>query len=346
LNTPPNTNKFTSNNFFLHEVLMATNKKFKNLNHKKTGPDQNPAVTASHNSVAYIESFWPYLANEILSDLDKLGTSITHNEKGETQRISSEELRKNFIEKNTNHPDKQHISRLASILSSAAVMQQVLSAATTNWAAKFDSNEPKCPLSFALDPEQYVSLRVLLPEKSTSKTVPESNAPTLVIGGTSTAVNLCWNFLYRMPIAYKEATGETLDRKSAKRVWSDTKDFLFKLGAGSLTAFVALASACSADTNELIWEGAADLSMEKIGGKFVWKMNGEMYNRYNIILKKIETRQNAHYVGCAALHARSAPLPLSEQWSDQPSKNGDLSIFSELLRWVTAVANKQYFEYL
>jgi len=325
---------------------METNKNFKKISHKKTNPTQDDAVTASHNSVTYIESFWPYLAREIASDSDKLGMSIVHREKGRSQRISSEELRKNFIAQNEGDPDKEHISRLASILSSAAVMQQVLSAATTNWSENFDAPESKCPLPFILDSEQYVSLRVLLPEKNTSKKIPQSNAATLVIGGTATALNLCWNFLYQMPIAYKKETGEILDKESAKEIWSDTRDLLFKIGAGSLTAFVALASACSADTDDLIWEGASDLSLEKVDGKFVWKMNKEMYNRYTIILNKIKIRQNDQYIGCAALHARSVPLPLSELWSDQPSKDNDLSIFSELLRWVTAVANKQYFEYL
>ncbi len=341
MNNPPNTNKPTQDEFFLHEVLIATNKKFKKLNHKKT--DQNPAVAASHNSVTYIESFWPYLSSEISSDPDKMGTSILHNENGKGHRVSTEELCNNFIEQNSNHPDKQHISRLASILSSAAVMQQVLTIATNNWATTFNTHESKCPLSFDLNPKEYVSLRVLLPEKTISGKAPESNAPTLVIGGTSTAVNLCWNLLYRMPAAYKEAMGEDLDNAVAKKIWSDTRELIFKLGAGSLTSFVALASACSEDANELIWEGTSDLSIEKIGGQFIWKMNGAMNKRYNIILEKIEARQNKQYVGCAALHARSDPLPLSEKWSDPPSKDNDLSIFSELLRWVTAVANKNYF---
>jgi hypothetical protein len=325
---------------------METNKNFTKISHKKASLAQDDSVTASHNSVTYIESFWPFLAHEIASDPDKLGISIVHREKGQSQRISSEELRKNFIAQNDEHPDKAHISRLASILSSAAVMQQVLSAATTNWSENFDAPEAKCPLPFILNSEEYVSLRVLLPEKNTFKKIPQSNAATLVIGGTATALNLCWNFLYQMPIAYKKETGEVLDKESAKRIWSDTRDLLFKIGAGSLTAFVALASACSADTDDLIWEGASDLSLKKIDGQFIWTMNKEMYGRYNIISNRIKTRQNDRYIGCAALHARSVPLPLSELWSDQPSKDNDLSIFSELLRWVTAAANRQYFRYL
>ncbi len=109
------------------------------------------------------------MAHEIASDPDKLGISIVRHEKGRSQRISSEELRKNFITQNDKHPDKAHISRLASILSSAVVMQQVLSAPTTNWPENFDAPEVKCPLPFILNSEEYVSLRVLLPEKTPSK---------------------------------------------------------------------------------------------------------------------------------------------------------------------------------
>ena len=48
-------------------------------------------------------------------------------------------------------------------------MQQVLSAATTNWSENVDAPEAKYPLPFMLNSEEYVSLRVLLPEKTPSK---------------------------------------------------------------------------------------------------------------------------------------------------------------------------------
>ena len=66
-------------------------------------------------------------------------------------------------------------------------------------------------------------------------------------------------------------------------------------------------------------------------------------SRYKALLGQISGDQHGHYVGCAALFTRAAALPLATAWADSIESDKDPIVFAELLRWITAVARKQYF---
>ncbi len=322
-------------------VLEDTNSKFKKQPHPKTNPlspDEND------HSTKYIDAFWPHVVNEITSDPDKLGLSVIIKEKGRNLRVNAEDLRQNFISQHDDKSNSAEILRLACVLSSSSVMQRVLNSATSNWASEFRGFKPKCLLSFDLPQEKYVSLRMLLPLKKTDKDSIESNAPTLVMGGTATAISLCWNLINRIPDAYNELTSVPIGQKEAKQIWEASRELMFSFGTGSLTAFVAFVSACSENTDELIWDGVDGLSLQQVDNRFVWYMSENMLERYKQIHERVQEAQKGAYSGCAALYAKANPLPLNEDWAHPVI--GQESVFSELLRWVGAIANKQYFSKL
>ena len=126
-------------------------------------------------------------------------------------------------------------------------------------------------------------------------------------------------------------------------IWRDTRELIFRLGNGSLASFIALASACSSNSTSMLWDGVNDLELTKEGHRIIWCANPKLVHRYSKILETIIDAQKGEYLGCAALFARSSPLPLASAWSEPRDALKEQNIFSELLRWITAVARKQYF---
>ncbi|MGR8920967.1 MAG: hypothetical protein ACU85V_15235 [Gammaproteobacteria bacterium] len=325
------------------EVFDAVNAGFERQRHPRAARgDEPPAVAASLASVDYINAFWPHLARHIEQDPDRLGTSFLADAGGERRRVSAEELRQAFIDDPANAGDPQAAARLAGILTSLAVMSQVLNAAVADWAEDFAARPPRCPLSFEVDVETYVSLRMLLKRREARGQVA-GNAPTLVMGGTATAVTMCWNLLAEIPRAYGELTGEAPSRAAIEDVWADTRELIFRIGSGSLAAFVAFASACSSDSAAMRWDGAGDLGLTRRGERYAWTMNAALEARFEAMLARVQADQQGAYVGCAALYARAPALPLDSAWADPVDAERPQVVFAELVRWIAAVARRQYF---
>ena len=154
---------------------------------------------------------------------------------------------------------------------------------------------------------------------------------------------MCWNLLRRMPSAYYECKQIELDRGTAERIWEQTRELIFRIGGGSLAAFVAFASACSSNAAALKWDGAKDLGLVAPAGRHVWTMNSALLRRFDGILTTVRESQRGHYVGCAALFARADPLPLSPDFADAVTGDREPTVFSELIRWITPVARAEYF---
>jgi hypothetical protein len=322
----------------VQNILEDTNNRYK----KRLYQDKAPALSReTQESTKYIDAFWPHVANEITRDPDKLGLSVIVREKSGDIRVNAEDLRLNFISQHKDKNNTPEILRLAGVLSSSAVMQRVLNSATGKWVSEFQGLKPKCLLEFDIPQEKYVSLRMLLPLKTGTQNPIESNAPTLVMGGTATAISLCWNLINRIPGAYEALCGEPVSQAEAKQIWAASRELLFTFGTGSLAAFVSFVSACSENTDELIWDGTKDLTLHRVSDRFVWHMNSSMIDRYNDIHERVTNAQKNEYSGCAALYAKAATLPLNSKWANPAS--GQQSVFSELLRWVGAIADKQYF---
>jgi len=325
----------------VQNILADTNTRYI----KRLYQDNDPSLSReTQKSTKYIDAFWPHVADEITSDPDKLGLSVIVREKNGDTRVNAEDLRMNFISQHNDKNNTREILRLAGVLSSSAVMLRVLNSATGKWLSEFQGSKPKCLLEFDLPREEYVSLRMLLPLKTDAQNPVESNAPTLVMGGTATAISLCWNLINRIPNAYEALCGKPVSQAEAKKIWAASRELLFTFGAGSLAAFVSFVSACSENTNELIWDGTQDLTLTRVNDRYVWHMNNSMIDRYNEIHGRVINAQKNEYSGCAALYTKAAPLPLNSKWATPAS--GQQSVFSELLRWVGAIADKQYFSKL
>lgn len=322
----------------IHEVdliLDAVNAMFTRLRHSQSEPPLPPPVEASHVSVAYIEAFWPHVARLIADDPQGLGMSFELD----GQRRDLEGARRDPELRARAGNDLFALS----ILAPMRVMNELLNAATGAWAKELRSQGMGCPLHYALDAEQFVSLRTLLPHRDDGESPVGANAPTLVMGGTTTAITLCWNLLWRLPGAYRELTGRHADRATMDELWIATRELIFRIGGGSLIAFVSFASACTSRVDALLWEGMSDLSLAQVDGRYVWTMNDALFQRMLEMVNRIHLAQEGHYVGCAALYARAAPLALSGEVSDLSDGARQPTIFSELVRWITAVARAQYF---
>lgn len=329
-------------------VLAATNATFERLRHPRDDEAAGapPAARASSDSVAYIRAFWPHLAQLIETDPDHLGLSFTPPDApaGDADaRIHANDIRENFLSQAPDGGKAPEHQRLGAVLSSLAVMTQVLNQASRNWARDFSDIPPRCPLRFHLEAEDYVSLRMLLPRRGEAESRPQANAATLVVGGTTTALNLCWNLLNRAPAALREITGREATRADIERVWADTRELIFRVGAGSLSAFVAFASACSSNTSAMLWDGIDDLGLTRRDDGFEWVMNGQLEARYDALLETLVDGQQGVYLGCAALFARAPALPLATAWADTAPAGEDAIVFAELVRWIGAVARRQYF---
>jgi hypothetical protein len=321
-----------------HEVALildAVNAMFTRLRHSHNEPPIPPPVVASHTSVDYIEAFWPHVARLIADDPQGLGMSFELD----GQRRDLDMARRDPELRARAGNDLFALS----ILAPMRVMNELLNAATSAWARELRSQGMGCPLKYSLDAEQFVSLRTLLPHRDDGDSPVGANAPTLVMGGTTTAITLCWNLLWRLPSAYRELTGAHVDRATIDELWAATRELIFRIGGGSLIAFVSFASACTSRVDALLWEGMNDLQLARVEGRFVWTMNEALFQRMLETVNRIHLAQQGHYIGCAALYARAAPLALLGEQSELGDESRQPTVFSELVRWITAVARAQYF---
>ena len=329
------------------DIFEEINSKFKREKLTRSQDDNVPfkEQTAESRSIAYIQSFWPHVADAITADPSKLGLSVVGTFQGKRQRLDADTLKQNFIE----HPDHQSdplaAERIGAILSSLAMMQQILNQAVLTWVNDFQTAPPRCPYPFDVAIDDFVSLRTLMPlrEERSDHSNIGANAPSLVMGGTTTAITMCWNLLNEIPHAYKVLTGLTPNRPTVENIWSETRELIFRIGAGSLTAFVSFASALSSDSSAMIWEGSSKLSLVKEKERFTWVVDDDLAKNIAEIHKNISTQQHKKYYGCTALYAKTEPLPLNSQWADEIDSSREHLIFSELIRWITAIARKQFF---
>ncbi len=86
-----------------------------------------------------------------------------------------------------------------------------------------------------------------------------------------------------------------------------------------------------------------DLQLARVDGRYVWTMNEAFFQRTLEMVNRIHLAQQGHYLGCAALYARAAPLALAGELSDLSDGARQPTIFSELVRWITVVARAEYF---
>lgn len=329
----------------LDDLLAATNARYVRVRHGATGLDgaAAEAAAASVESAHYVEAFWPRVIAAIAADPARLGSELVHRQGGQNQRVTVDDVRQAM--RAADGVDAAAGATPAAIKAAAfaplVVMSRLLNAATTAFAEELESG--RCPLAYAVEPARYVSLRALLPLRAAPADAVGANAPTLVMGGTATALGLCWNLLYRMPRAWQVLYGQLPPRSEMETLWDETRELLFRIGSGSLAAFVALASACSSNSAALVWDGAFDLALARRAERHVWILNEDLHGRYRARLAQVEHAQQGCYVGCAALYARADALPLAVPPADPIDSERPAQVFSEMLRWVTAVARAEYF---
>ena len=330
----------TTANRPVDEIIERSNALFVRLKHPRQEPadGEHVCVHASFESAEYIRAFWPHLRRLIEADPRKLGLSV--EQPGD--RLEVGEIQRSILDRGDSLGNESEVRLMTTTIAPLTMMSRILNEASDGFAEDLSSGRGRCPLTFELDPERFVSLRTLFPRKDQQEKVV-GHAPTLVMGGTATAVAMCWNLLHRMPGAYYECEQIELDRDTAEQLWEQTRELIFRIGGGSLAAFVAFASACSSNAAALRWDGAKDLGLAAPAGRYLWTMNSALLERYNEILTTVRESQQGHYIGCAALFARAKPLPLSPDFADAVTDDREPTVFSELIRWITAVARAEYF---
>ena len=318
----------------LDELLRRATGEFDHQRH--TAHTDNPAVQASLESQKYIARFWPHLAEVIDADPQHIGMSAIKS--GNGQPISYADY---FARLTTNRADNDlQFTRVATVLASTLTMADVLSEVTERFAMSLGQESDK-DMPFDLDSERFVSLRTLLPLKRESAAAV-SNAPMLIMGGTDTAIKFYWNLLLRSANAFYELEDRDPSRQEMEALWVNSRELIFRIGTGSLTAFVALASACADDSSAPLWTNTADLSLVRNEDGYEWVVNEKFQQRFDNIFSKIRTKQQGEYVGCAALYTRVERLPLSVDGLSERS-SGESTAFSEVIRWVDTVARVNYF---
>ena len=329
----------------IDDLIEATNSRFERVRHPRgaAADASHPAARASAESVTYINAFWPHVRAAIEADPDRLGLSATVMRDGAEHVIRAADMREAMLADPRIEAAPDEKLRRGTIMSAIAVMSQNLNHATATWAADLTSMPRRCPLDYLVDARRFVSLRMLLPLRGEHPDRVGGNAPTLVMGGTATALTMCWNLLAQMPRAWRELNGAPLTAADAERLWADTRELVFRLGGGSLAAFVALASACSSQAGAMIWDRAGELGLTLREGRHVWTMTPTLKHYYDEMLEEVAAAQQGHYVGCAALYARAPALPLAEQWADPVDTTREHQVLAELVRWITAVARAYYF---
>ena len=257
---------------------------------------------------------------------------------GHQQQLTLEDVYRKVTEGGPPPGEDREFRRVAGILAPLIMSDAVLNSATQSFAESF---QQRCEqsLPYDVDVTKFVSLRTLLPLRHDDSHVG-ANAPSLVMGGTSTAVKMCWNLLLRAPRALFELNGVEATRADVEKVWLDTRELIFRIGSGSLAAFVSLASACSENPNAMLWQAIDDLSLTKSESQYLWCANSALVDRFNRYLEQVRDSQQGHYVGCAALYTRVKKLKLRESGL---SDSDDTTAFAEILRWISLVAEDQYF---
>lgn len=324
------------------DVLEAANAMFTRLRHTRqaAADGEHLSLAASRASADYIQSFWPHVVRLVEADPRKLGLSVPAP--AGAQHRTLEDVRRALPASNWASAGLLGDPLATSMLAPLRMMSEVLNAATASWAREFQAGPGRCPLEFTVDASRFVSLRALLPRRQGEPGLIGANAPTLVMGGTSTAITLCWNLLYQLPRAYREFAGAEPDRHTFEQLWVQTRELIFRIGSGSLSTFVAFASACSSQSGALLWDGARDLGLSTVAGRPVWTMNDALFQRFVGMIESMRESQQGHYIGCAALYARAEPLPLAPEFADH-ADGRQPTVFAELLRWLTAVARAEYF---
>ena len=327
----------------VEDVLDEVNASFTRLKPGREPPTQgeHECLHASREGSEYVRAFWSHILRMIDQDPRKLGMSTALSGEGADARRTVDDIRQSFLERHLASVDEREVRLLASVLAPLTMMSEVLNGATESWAEELQAAERQGGLSFDVDPSRFVSLRTLFPMKQREGPVG-GNAPTLVLGGTAPAVAMSWNMLYQMPHAYRDLAGREVERETAEQVWAQTRELIFRMGSGSMAAFVAFAGACSSDASALVWDGAHDLGLTIVDDSYVWTMNDALVDRFRRLAATVTDPQQGHYVGCAALFARTDPLPLTAEFADAVT-DGQPTVFSELIRWITAVARAEFF---
>ncbi|MEQ9061009.1 MAG: hypothetical protein RLW61_16470, partial [Gammaproteobacteria bacterium] len=273
----------------IDELLEATNRQFERVRHPRGGSDGelHPAARASAESVAYVNAFWPHVVAAIEADPEHLGLSATVVRDRAEQTIRAAELRAAMLaDPSLTAPHDEKLRR-GTIMSAIALMNQNLTYATAQWAEDLTALPRRCPLDYLVDVRRFVSLRMLLPLRGEQADRVGGNAPTLVMGGTATALTMCWNLLAQMPRAWHELTGTALGVDDAERLWGDTRELVFRIGGGSLAAFVALASACSSQAGAMIWDRAGELGLCERDGRYAWTLSPAVEAYYDAMLGEV-----------------------------------------------------------
>ena len=107
----------------------------------------------------------------------------------------------------------------------------------------------------------------------------------------------------RSDSAYSETFNEQPSRQIIENIWRDTRELIFRLGSGSLTSFISLASACSSDSASMIWDGMSDIELISRDNRYTWCANDQLVKRYSQIFDNIIQFQNGEYSGlrCSVL---------------------------------------------
>ena len=329
--------KMATGEILLDDLLRDINALFERHRHSRR--DTSPCVHASFASTHYIEAFWRHLIAVVSTDPSGLGMLARQSINGQQHELCLEDVYRKITHGGPPPGEDREFRRVAGVLAPMIMTDAVLNSATQSFAESFQIPE-NCDLAFEVDAEQFVSLRTLLPLRDDGGRVG-ANAPSLVMGGTSTAVKMCWNLLLRAPRAVAELTGQEAERAQLEKVWRDTRELIFRIGAGSLVAFVALASACTDDANAMLWPAIDDLSLTVEDQQYLWVANQAFVERFNGHLERIRASQQGHYVGCAALYTKVEKLKLRDQ--QQRDSSQETTAFSEILRWISVVAENQYF---
>lgn len=322
---------------FVDALFDESSTRFTRLRHPRE-PSGEPAARASFEAARYVRAFWPYVGEAIAADPERLGLRFA---RPDGSVVAADALSEAFLARAPSSDPVQR--RLAAQLSSQAVMSGLLDAATARWVGDFDGAAPRCPLAFDVAAADYVSLRMLLGRRGEGDTRPAPTAPVLVMGGTATALAMCWNLLGQAPRAFTALSGREPERDDIERIWHDTRELVFRIGAGPLAAFVAFASACSSTSGAMLWDGAGDLGLAERDGRYAWTMNAALAARYRTMFDRVAADQQGAFVGCTALYTRAPPLPLAPAWAEPAPAGREPSVFGELLRWMSAVARRQYF---
>ncbi|MGR8947821.1 MAG: hypothetical protein ACU84Q_07230 [Gammaproteobacteria bacterium] len=323
-------------NTLVDDLLRTTDAQFER--HRHSHRDPAPCVHASFASARYINIFWAHLAAAVGNDPNGLGMRATQSHRGRQRQLNLADVYQGITKGGPPPGEDREFNRVAAVLAPLIMTDAVLNSATQSFAESFETDSDET-LSFEVEAEQFVSLRTLLPLRDDGGRVG-ANAPSLVMGGTSTAVKMCWNLLLRTPRALFELNDKEPSRAEVEKAWVDTRELIFRIGSGSLVAFVSFASACTDDPNAMLWPNMDDLSLILQDDQYLWNANAALVERFKNYLQQVHESQQGHYVGCAALYTKVEKLKLRDT---NEAARTETTAFAEILRWISLVAENEYF---